>query len=132
MPSFTFLVVEDHLRLRSSLCAWLRHTYAGCECVEAEDGAAALARLDEVAPQAVLLDISLPDMSGLTVAQRMLEHTPQLPIIIITMHDDARYRDDAQRIGAAAFVNKDKLPSALAGALRAILGERPSGATVPG
>lgn len=132
MSSLTFLVVEDHLRLRGSLCAWLRHTYAGCECVEAEDGASALARLGELTPQVVLLDISLPDMSGLTVAQRMLAQAPQLPIIIITMHEDARYRDDAQRIGAAAFVNKDKLPSALAGALRAILGDRPSGVTALG
>ncbi len=126
MSVLTFLVVEDHPRLRASLCAWLRHAYAGCECVEAETGAAALAQ--STPPHVVLLDVSLPDMSGLAVAQQMLARSPSLPIIIITMHDAALYRDDARAIGAAAFVPKDQLPSALASALRTILAGEADGA----
>lgn len=121
MSIITFLVVEDHPRLRGSLCAWLRHAYVGCECVEAETGTAALAQSAAAPPHVVLLDVSLPDMSGLVVAQQLLARFPGLPIIIITMHDAALYRDDARAIGAAAFVPKDQLPSALASALHAIL-----------
>jgi len=82
-------------------------TLPGAQVVaEAHDGEEALALALQLQPDLVLLDISMPRMSGLDVA-RSLRDGPQAPrIVFLSMHNGSSYREAARAIGAAAFVDK--------------------------
>jgi two-component system response regulator EvgA len=99
------LVVDDHPSFRSSARALL--AAEGYEVVgEAEDGAAALAAVDELAPELVLLDIQLPDMDGFDVARQLLARDPALRIVLISSRDRNQYGPLIEQCGALGFVAK--------------------------
>jgi two-component system response regulator EvgA len=99
------LVVDDHPSFRSSARALL--AAEGYEVVgEAEDGAAALAAVDELAPELVLLDIQLPDIDGFDVARRLLARDPTLRIVLISSRDRNQYGPLIEECGALGFVAK--------------------------
>ena len=111
------LIVDDNARFR--LRARQRLEADGYAVVaEAEDGASALEAARLHRPDVVLLDIGLPDMSGLDVAER-LARTPESPAVVLTStHDAADFGERMASCGARGFVPK----SALSGeALAAVL-----------
>ena len=79
----------------------------GIEVVgDAASGAKALERAGELAPDLVLLDLELPDMDGISALTRLRESHPRLPVLVVTMHEDAELVRRAVRAGAAGFVLK--------------------------
>jgi two-component system response regulator EvgA len=102
------LVVDDHPSFRSSARALL--AAEGYEVVgEAEDGAAALAAVDELAPELVLLDIQLPDTDGFDVARQLLARDATLRIVLISSRDRSQYGPLIEECGALGFVAKAEL-----------------------
>jgi two-component system response regulator EvgA len=102
------LVVDDHPSFRSSARALL--AAEGYEVVgEAEDGAAALAAVDELAPELVLLDIQLPDTDGFDVARQLLARDATLRIVLISSRDRSQYGPLIEECGALGFVAKADL-----------------------
>ena len=106
------LVVDDDARFRGLLARTLRswgHTVAG----EAGTLAEALARAAELRPDAVLVDVGLPDGSGITLAEQLaaLEWRP----LVVLVSSDPEAADDAvaRDAGAAGFVAKENLPGVL-------------------
>ncbi|WP_296442661.1 response regulator [Rhodoferax sp. UBA5149] len=79
----------------------------GTEVVgQAHDGREALSKAGQLAPDLVLLDISMPELNGLEVARHM-RSWPQPPhVVFLSMHDSVDYRAAAQELGAAGFVGK--------------------------
>ncbi len=73
---------------------------------EAGTGAEALKRLAEVNPDLVLLDVQLPGLDGLTVLRQIKELSPPTSVLIVTMHDNPTYVQEAVKLGAAGYVLK--------------------------
>jgi DNA-binding NarL/FixJ family response regulator len=111
------LIVDDNPRFRSRARRWLEADgYA--VVAEAADGASALEAAARHRPNVVLLDIQLPDMNGLSVAER-LTRGPDAPAVVLTStHDVADFGDGIVRCGARGFVPKAELSGE---ALRALL-----------
>ncbi|BDG60045.1 response regulator [Caldinitratiruptor microaerophilus] len=114
------LIVDDHAVLRSGL-RLLLHGKDGLEVVgEAGEAAEALALARRLRPELVLLDLSLPGLSGLDLLQRLRAEMPWLKVLVLTMHDDPEYLRRALEAGAAGYVIKRAADAELLAAIRAI------------
>lgn len=111
--SLTVLVVEDHEDAATPLCALLEAE--GYRCWSATTGAEALRLAAEHRPQVLLLDIELPDMSGLEVLHRLQEGDGfgDCRAVAITGHDDEGTRDACRSEGVRAFFAKPVDPEEL-------------------
>jgi DNA-binding NarL/FixJ family response regulator len=106
------LIVDDHPSFRASARKLLESE--GYEVVgEAADGAEALAAVEKLRPDVVLLDVQLPDLSGFQVSARLarLEHSPE--VILTSSRDCADYGACVEESGARGFVPKAELSGAV-------------------
>jgi DNA-binding NarL/FixJ family response regulator len=87
------------------------------------DGQAALDAILDLKPDAVVLDISMPRMTGLEVASRLLGLAGAPRIVFLTVHDDEDFVDAAQRVGGSGYVLKCNVCTQLIAALRHALHE---------
>ena len=117
----TILVVDDEPGIRESLRMILE--FEGFEVVEARHGAEAVARVTERRPDAMLLDVKLPEIDGLGVLQALRERGIDLPVLVISGHGDLSTAVEAARRGAYDFFEKplqrDRLLVSLRNALEA-------------
>ena len=79
---------------------------------EAEDGTSALALAARLVPELVLLDIQLPDLDGLAVAERLLASHPELKIVLVSSRDRSTYGSRIEASGARGFIAKGELSGA--------------------
>jgi two-component system, NtrC family, nitrogen regulation response regulator NtrX len=98
------LVVDDEAAIRESLRMILE--YEGYRVEEAGSGATALTRVNDRAPDAVLLDIKMPEMDGLEVLRAFRERGYDMPVLIISGHGDVATAVEATRSGAYDFFEK--------------------------
>jgi two-component system nitrogen regulation response regulator NtrX len=103
-PDPRVLVVDDEASIRDSLRMILE--YEGYEVDEAANGREALARLADRGPDAVLLDVKMPEMDGLAVLQAMRERGYEMPVLVISGHGDVDTAVEATRKGAFDFFEK--------------------------
>jgi two-component system invasion response regulator UvrY len=100
------LVVDDHELVRIGL----RHIFEDYPAIriagEAVDGESALRMNRELRPDVVLLDVSLPGLSGFEVTTRLKQASPELGIVILTVHEQAPYPAQLLEAGAAAYLTK--------------------------
>lgn len=114
------LLVDDHQLVRDGLRAKLEDT-PGLEVVgEAGTGAEALALAASAGPDLALVDVGLPDMTGLELTRALLERTPALKVLILSMYDDREYVLGGLRAGAKGYVLKDAPSSEIIAALEAV------------
>jgi DNA-binding NarL/FixJ family response regulator len=119
-PIIRVLLVDDHQLVRDGLHSRLGET-PGIEVVgEAGTGAEALALAARLQPDLVLLDIGLPDMSGLDVAAQLAEVAPGTRALMLSMYDNREYVLSALRAGAAGYVLKDAASKEIIAAIRAV------------
>ena len=117
----TLLLVDDHAIVRQGLAALLAREADFAVAGEAgtyEDGLAALAAL---APDGVVLDLSLRDRSGLDWIREARAKGYAGKILVLSMHDEAVYAEKALRAGAQGYVMKDQAEETLVAALRRVL-----------
>jgi len=89
----------------------------------ANTGAQALSLISETIPDIIVLDVSLPDVSGLTLAKKIIDEGHQAHIVMMTLFEERKYIDEALRIGARGFVQKRSAEQNLLMAIRtAMLG----------
>ena len=86
---------------------------------EAETGATALALVDDLEPEVVLVDVQLPGESGIDVARRLAVSHPSVRVVILSAHDDDVFVNDAFEVGAAGYLLKTMPRDELIGAVRA-------------
>lgn len=100
------LVVDDHPAFREALVQALSWT-DGIEVIgEAEGGVAACGSAVELAPDVVVMDVSMPDLSGIDAMQRIHRRLPGLPVVFLTARGDAGVRREALTAGGAGYVTK--------------------------
>jgi DNA-binding NarL/FixJ family response regulator len=106
MSRIGILVVDDHPLFRRGIRMGLEGERDLLVVAEAADGPMAIQAADQFAPDVVLLDISLPTMSGFDVARAIKRRHPRTAIVILTMHEDDGHLFAAIRSGADAFAAK--------------------------
>ncbi len=112
----TVLLVEDDVLLAEAYLAHL--STDDCEIIHVETGAAAIAAIEEVRPEVVLLDLLLPDMHGHEVVEYIAEKAYPIAIIVVTSQGSVRMAVEAMRAGAFDFLVKPIDPERLAYTLR--------------
>jgi DNA-binding NarL/FixJ family response regulator len=114
------LLVDDHSLVRAGIRALLE-SLPGLEVVgETGDGLEALRLTQELAPDAILLDITLPGLNGLEVAARIARSGTGARVLVLSMHAAPEYAARAFAAGAAGYLNKDAAFDELATALAEI------------
>jgi DNA-binding NarL/FixJ family response regulator len=100
------LLADDHALVRAGIKALL-HRIEGVDVIaEAGDGHEALRLIEELQPDIVLLDVTMPGLSGLEVLEESKKQFPDVRVIILTVHDAGEYAMQALRAGAAGYLPK--------------------------
>lgn len=114
------LVVDDHAIVREGIRRVL-DAAEGFEVVgEAIDGRRAVALAVELMPDVVVLDLSIPEISGFEAAEEILRVAPLTRILVLSVHEDDEYIARSVRAGAHGYLRKDSLPAELRDAIRAV------------
>lgn len=113
------LVVDDHQVVRAGL-RLLLGAFDDIDCVgEAADGAQAVARVGELHPDVVLMDLSMPGVDGIAATAQIAAAFPAVRVVALTTFADRTHVTGAIDAGAVGFLLKDADPAAIAGAIRA-------------
>ncbi len=105
------VIAEDHRILRELLARFLSDMNSTEVVAEAEDGLDALRCVEELHPDLVLLDLSMPKMDGLSVLRKIKKRSPETRVLVLTMHDSRDYISDALQAGADGYCLKEDLGS---------------------
>jgi DNA-binding NarL/FixJ family response regulator len=112
------LIADDHAIVRRGLGQILT-TCADLKVVgEAGSGAEVLAKLRTCQAELLLLDLSMPGVSGIDLVRRVHAEYPALPILVVSIHNETQVVSRALRAGAAGYVTKDSEPDVLMAAIR--------------
>lgn len=109
MRSVEILIADDHEPVRRSLRSLVEARPGWNVCGEAADGKAAVEKVRELRPNVVILDVSMPEMSGLDAAQLIRVEVPHCRILIVSQNEPGVMRQEAERVGAYAFIPKSKI-----------------------
>lgn len=101
------LLVDDHKILRDGLRALLDTQMNNTIIGEAEDGSQAIKLAGELSPDMIIMDISLPDMTGIEATREILKVSPSVKIVALSMYADKRFVTDMLRTGASGYLLKD-------------------------
>ena len=112
------LVVDDHHLFRTGLRELLRDE--GFEVADAESGEAALRRAPHFAPDVVVVDLSLPGMSGIDATRRIREAAPGTRVVMLTVSDDDQHVLDALLAGASGYLLKESALQEITDGIRAV------------
>jgi DNA-binding NarL/FixJ family response regulator len=114
------LIAEDHKLVREGLRALLRREADIQIVAEASDGLEALQQVAARHPDLVVMDAGLPGLSGIEATRRLKAVQPSLPVLILSMHDDAKTVDQALRAGARGYILKGLGVADLCQAIRTV------------
>jgi CheY-like chemotaxis protein len=118
--TFRILIADDHEALRRGLRSALLG--AGWQvCGEAADGKQAIEKTKELKPDLVLLDLSMPVMSGHEAAREILRNNPGVKIVVFTMHESQQVRDALNKVGVHALAVKSAPLSLLLDTIQTVL-----------
>ncbi len=119
MDRIRLLLADDHAVLRAGLKT-LFHAQPDIEVVaEAADGEETVRKSREFAPDIVLMDITMPGLSGLEATQKIKSQNPEVKVLVLTMHEDESYLYQMIRAGADGYVPKKAADTELIAAIRA-------------
>jgi DNA-binding NarL/FixJ family response regulator len=112
-PEVRVLTVDDQVVFRNAACDVITAT-PGFESVgDAESGEQALAAVERLRPELVLLDVRMPGCGGIEAARRITAAHPETVVVLISIEDSEEFADDAHASGAAALVRKQDFGPAL-------------------
>jgi two-component system nitrate/nitrite response regulator NarL len=114
------LLVDDHTLFREGIRSSLVHFPSIKPVGEAVNGKDALRKCKELRPDVVLMDLNMPEMSGLEATPLIREKFPETKIIVLTVHDSKEYIFKILRAGAHGYVLKDTSPEELARAIESV------------
>jgi DNA-binding NarL/FixJ family response regulator len=114
--------VDDHEEIRNTIVHMLKRQFDVLEAMS--DGPAFLEAVARLKPDLCVLDISLPSMSGIEVAERIKQNDSQVKIVFLTLHDDSDFKTAALETGAEGYVTKAKMAGNLLLAVEEVLAGR--------
>ena len=115
------LIVDDHPLMRKGLALTLSAESDLDVVGQAADAEEALSVMDKLKPDLVLIDISLPGMSGIELLKHLLALNPDLLTLVVSRHDEALYAERAVRAGAKGYVMKLEAGNEIVQAVRHVL-----------
>jgi DNA-binding NarL/FixJ family response regulator len=119
------LIADDHTLVRAGLRRILDDEVDLTVVAEAADGAEAVAGAQQHDIDIAILDISMPKLTGLQAARRILEYRPDVRVLMLSMHDNEEFLFESLRVGAAGYVLKSSAESDLVGACRTAMRGEP-------
>ncbi len=118
--SISVFVADDHAIVRDGLVALLR-AHPGIEIVgTATNGTEAVAKVLHTKPRVVILDISMPELSGIEAARQITAALPDTLVVMLSMHSGAQYVFQALEAGARGYLLKESASAEIADAVRAV------------
>jgi DNA-binding NarL/FixJ family response regulator len=117
----TVLIVDDNEIIRRGLRELFRAEPDFDVCGEAENGREAIEKAQELHPDLIVLDLSMPVMNGIDAARVLRKLMPTLPLIIFSEYSDALSEAEARSAGVSALVSKSEHVSVLVAKARALL-----------
>jgi DNA-binding NarL/FixJ family response regulator len=114
------LIADDHGIVRTGIKLLLERQPDMEVVGEAADGVEAVERALACAPDLCILDVGMPRMTGLQAAREIRSHSPNVRVLMLSMHDDERYVFEALKAGASGYVLKREADQDLVGAIRAV------------
>lgn len=114
------LLADDHSIVRAGLRRIVEESGDMEVIAEAADGREALRLVRETSPDVAVIDISMPGLDGLEVVSQLHGQCPDLPILILTMHEEGQYVVRAIQAGAMGYMTKQSAPEQLLKAIRKI------------
>ncbi len=115
------VVVDDHAVVREGLKRIISENPGMAVTGEAGDGHEALKLVRGGACDIVLLDITMPNKSGLDVLKELRTEVPRLPVLVLSMHSEDQYAVRVLRAGAAGYLTKESAPAKLVQAIRKVV-----------
>ena len=116
------LIADDHAVVRGGLKQIIATTTDIVVAAEATQGSEVLERLRTGRFDLVLLDMTMPGISGVDLIRRVRAEQPSLPILVLSIHNEAQVVSRALRAGATGYVTKDSDPDVLLSAIRKLAG----------
>ena len=116
------LIVDDHALVRRALAALIEGDPDLQVCGEAATHAAGLRAIDALRPDLVITDLSFDAAQGLSLVGQIGKQHPGLPLLVVSLHDEALYAARALRAGARGYVEKHLMGDTLLAEIRCALG----------
>ena len=120
MEPIRILIADDHAVMRAGLRLLLNGQGDMQVVDEAGDGWQTVEKAVALKPDIVLLDITMPGLSGLEAARQIRQKAPEVKLLVLTMHDDEAYLRQFLQIGAAGYMVKKAADTELVAAIRAV------------
>ena len=118
---WSVLVVDDNSSVRKLICELFTRESDFQVCGEAENGRDAILRAEEVGPDLIVTDLSMPLMNGLEETCTLKKLMPDVPVIIYSAHMDAFFEREALAAGASAVVAKTDVVASLIPTARSLV-----------
>lgn len=119
MNKITILLADDHTLVRSGIATLLQSIKDFVIVGEAEDGEDAVHRTGELRPMVVVIDLSMPKLSGIEATKIIKKRYPETNVLVLTMHENEEYVYQILKSGAAGYVLKSAGKEELTAAIRA-------------
>ncbi|MFW6006858.1 MAG: response regulator [Bacillota bacterium] len=115
------LVADDHELVREGICKLLE-LFEDTEVIdEAGDGLETVSKVRRYFPDLVLLDLNMPRMNGITAIKKIKEISPEIKVLILTIHDEEEYIFEVTRAGAEGYIQKDINPEDLHQSIKKVM-----------
>ena len=115
------IIVDDHPVVRAGLRKLISDEPDFLVAGEAASVQEGMRLLDSTAPDAAIIDIVLPDGSGLDLVKSIHNRAPDIRILVVSMHDESMFAERAVRAGAMGYINQEEAPDKVVKALRQLL-----------
>ena len=114
-------IVDDHEMFREGLRQLIEYDPRLSVCGDASDGATALEGIRQTNPDVVIVDITLADSSGLDLVKTIRSEREELPVLVVSMHEESLYAERALRAGAMGYVMKNEPGKTVTAAIHSVL-----------
>lgn len=114
------LIADDHAIVRSGLAQIMATTDDLLVAAEASQGTEVLAKVRNGSADLLLMDMTMPGLSGVDLIRRVKAERPDLPVLVLSMHNEGQVVSRALKAGASGYVTKDSDPEVLLAALRKV------------
>ncbi len=122
--TYKVLIADDHAILRDGIRYLITRMKNMKVVGEAVSGLEAFQKFEDLQPDLLILDISLPDKNGMQVAQQILTKSPEANIIILSMYDEDEYINRCLELGVKGYVVKNESGTELELAIQSVIGGR--------